>query len=95
MIEVVKVIGSTNTDRPSKIYSAIFGRAAQYYPKEERLKHVNAVFTEKRIDFDKEWCKPYNITSVPTTLFFKDNELVERVEGIMATIHIFEILEKI
>jgi hypothetical protein len=56
MIEVVKVIGSPNTDRPSKIYSSIFGRAAKYYPKEERLKKIKAVFIEKRIDFDSDWC---------------------------------------
>ena len=79
----------------SKIYSSIFGRAASYYPKEPRLSHINAIFLEKHVDYDIEFCKKYNIKVTPTTLFFKDKKLLLKKEGIMATAKIFKILEEI
>ena len=88
MIEVIKVINTQFPNRVQTIYSSIFGRTSGYYADEP-----NITFIEKNTIEHSDWIKENNITTFPTTLFYKDSELIATRQGIIASQHIIEVIE--
>ena len=88
MIEVIKVINTQFPNRTENIYSSIFGRTSGYYADEP-----NITFIEKNTIEHSDWIEKNNITSFPTTLFYKDGELIATRRGILASQHIIEVIE--
>ena len=95
MIEVVQVIDVQFKNRISTIYQSIFTRASQYHNKNYESKYKEVIFKDLIYHKNKKFIEKYDIKGIPTTLFFKDKELVFKKEGIMATNHILQILEEI
>jgi hypothetical protein len=88
MIEVIKVINTQFPNRTENIYSSIFGRTSGYYADEP-----NIIFTEKNTIEHPDWIEENNISSFPTTLFYKDRELISTKVGIIASQHIIAEIE--
>jgi hypothetical protein len=88
MIEVIKVINTQFPNRTEKIYSSIFGRTSGYYADEPKV-----TFIEKNTIEHSDWIEENNITSFPTTLFYKDGELIAEKKGIIASQHIIAEIE--
>jgi hypothetical protein len=88
MIEVIKVINTQFPTRIQNIYSSIFGRTSSYYADEP-----NIIFIEKNTIEHSDWIEENNITSFPTTLFYKDRELIATRQGIIASHHIIMEIE--
>jgi hypothetical protein len=88
MIEVIKVINTQFPNRTEKIYSSIFGRTSSYYSDEPKV-----IFIEKNTIDHLDWIEENNITSFPTTLFYKDGELIAEKKGIIASQHIIAEIE--
>ena len=88
MIEVIKVINTQFPNRTENIYSSIFGRTSGYYADES-----NITFIEKNTIEHPDWIEENNINSFPTTLFYKDGELIATRRGILASQHIIEVIE--
>ena len=95
MIEVIQVIDTQHEDRIGRIYQSIFSRASKYHGKNYESKYKDVIFKDLIYHKNYDFIKKYKIQTLPTTLFFKDNELVFKKEGIMATNHILHILEEI
>lgn len=51
---------------------------------------VGVVDADENMDF----CKTHNVRNIPTLLFFKDGELVDRTTGLKQKREIIEILQK-
>ena len=88
MIEVIKVIDTQFPNRTEKIYSSIFGRTSSYYADEN-----NITFIEKNPIEHSDWIKENNITTFPTTLFYKDGELIAEKKGLISSQHIIAEIE--
>jgi hypothetical protein len=88
MIEVIKVINTQFPTRIQTIYSSIFGRTSGYYADEP-----NITFIEKNTIEHSDWIQENNISSFPTTLFYKDGELISEKKGIIASQHIIAEIE--
>ena len=88
MIEVIKVINTQFPTRVQTIYSSIFGRTSGYYADEP-----NVTFIEKNTIEHPDWIEENNISSFPTTLFYKDGELISTKVGIIASQHIIAEIE--
>jgi len=95
MIEVVQVIDTQHENRIGKIYQSIFSKASKYHNKNYEAKYKEIIFKDIIFHENHDFIKKYEVNVLPTTLFFKDNELVFKKEGIMATNHILHILEEI
>ena len=95
MIEIIQVIDTQFENRINKIYQSIFSRASKYHNKNYKSKYQDIVFKDLIFHKNQEFVKEYNITILPTTLFFKDNKLVFKKEGIMATGPLLQIIEDI
>jgi len=95
MIKVVQVIDTQFENKIGKIYQSIFSRASKYHNKNYEAKYKEVIFEDIVFHKNYDFVKKYEINILPTTLFFKDNELVFKKEGIMATNHILHILEEI
>ena len=87
-IEVIKVINTQFPNRTETIYSSIFGRTSSYYAGEPSI-----TFIEKNTIEHPDWIKENNINTFPTTLFYKDGELIETKRGIIASQHIIAVIE--
>ena len=88
MIEVIKVINTQFPTRIQTIYSSIFGRTSSYYADEPKV-----TFIEKNTIEHSDWIEENNITTFPTTLFYKDGELIAEKKGIIASQHIIAEIE--
>ena len=88
MIEIVKISNTQFPNRTETIYSSIFGRTSSYYAGEP-----NITFIEKNTIEHPDWIEENNITSFPTTLFYKDGELIAEKKGIIASQHIIAEIE--
>ena len=88
MIEVIKVINTQFPTRIQTIYSSIFGRTSGYYADEPKV-----TFIEKNTIEHSDWIDENHITSFPTTLFYKDGELIAEKKGIIASQHIIAEIE--
>ena len=88
MIEVIKVINTQFPTRIQTIYSSIFGRTSGYYADEPKV-----TFIEKNTIEHSDWIDDNNISSFPTTLFYKDGELISTKVGIIASQHIIAEIE--
>ena len=88
MIEVIKVINTQFPTRIQTIYSSIFGRTSGYYADEPKV-----TFIEKNTIEHPDWIEENNITSFPTTLFYKDGKLIAEKKGIIASQHIIAEIE--
>jgi len=95
MIEVIQVIDTQFEVRLHNIYKSIFSRAAQYHNKNYESKYKNVIFKDVINHKNPKFIKEYSIQHFPTTLFFKDNKLIIKKSGMMATDHILEIIENI
>ena len=88
MIEVIKVINTQFSNRIENIYSSIFSRTSGYYSDEP-----NITFIEKNTIEHSDWIEENNIKIFPTTLFYKDGELISTKIGIIASQHIIAEIE--
>ena len=95
MIKVVQVIDTQFEFRIGKIYQSIFSRASKYHNKNYKSKYKDVIFEDIVFHQNLAFIRKYEVNILPTTLFFKDGELVFKKEGIMATNHILHILEEI
>ena len=89
MITVIKVVDtSLQPARIHRIYDSIFARASGYYKDDEGIE-----FIEKNTREHLDWINENKINSYPTTIFYKDNEMIAIGKGIMASTHIMEVIE--
>ena len=95
MIEVIQIVDTQFESRIGKIYQSIFSRSSQYHNKNYESKYKEIIFKDLIFHKNRKFVKEFNITILPTTLFFKDNKLVFKKEGIMATKHLLQLIEEI
>ena len=88
MIEVIQVINDQFPNRIQSIYRSVFSRTASYYNDEP-----NITFLDKTTIKDFKWIEENNINAFPTTLFYKDGQLIATRQGILASQHIIEVIE--
>lgn len=88
MIEIIQVINDQFPNRIQSIHRSVFSRTAGYYSDEP-----NIIFSDKTTIKDPEWVEENNINAFPTTLFYKDGELIATRQGILASQHIIEVIE--
>ncbi len=90
MVKIILIYNSKEPSRPERIFEAVFERASSLLTKENEI-----IFEKKDRSESLDFIDEYNIKVTPTTLFFKDQKLIIKEEGIMATEHIYQILKKI
>jgi thioredoxin 1 len=54
-----------------------------------------ATIAKVNVDENKESCDKYNVTSLPTLLFFKDGEVKETIKGLCSKADIIEVIKSI
>ena len=91
MIKVIRFIDTNFERRLEKIYDVIWERSQTLYTEVRE----DVIFEKLDVNQNLLLVKKYNVNTFPTTLFFKDDELVFEKKGIMATNHILLILQKI